>query len=299
MTVASPHEVAWTTARPEENGDFVAFVDACFGRPEGRSLRREFPTALAADNARHQFEGSIDGRRVCAATALVRPWTTTSGRIVVGCVGCFATAPAYRGQGMSGRLQGVVLEHLRREGVEWAALWTDRPEIYARRGFRPAGAEVHGRLDAVEWPRPGAGDTVRPATADDAPAVLRLYGAHALRAERTESDVVRYLGPSTSRTWVLERGGRVVAYASLGKGDDFPGYVHDYGGAVDAVHALWGVAVEAGARAVLLPAGTDAYRRGPAAAMPGSVVPTAMIHAFDGAPRAATTEFAVWGFDSA
>ena len=299
MTVASAHEVAWTTARPEENGDFVAFVDACFGRPEGRSLRREFPTALAADNARHHFEGSVDGRRVCAATALVRPWMTTSGRIVVACVGCFATVPDHRGMGLSGRLQGVVLEHLRHEGVDWAALWTDRPEIYARRGFRPAGTEVHGRLDTVEWPRPAAGDEVRPATPDDATAVAGLYYGHPLRAERTEADVAAYLDPSTSRSWVLERGGEVVAYASLGKGDDFPGYVHDYGGAVEAVHVLWGVAVEAGAHAVLLPAGTDAYRRGPAAAMPGSVVPTAMVHAFEGAPRPATTGFAVWGFDSA
>lgn len=299
MTVASAHEVAWTTARPEENGDFVAFVDACFGRPEGRSLRREFPTALAADNARHHFEGSVDGRRVCAATALVRPWMTTAGRIVVACVGCFATAPDHRGQGLSGRLQSVVLEHLRREGVDWAALWTDRPEIYARRGFRPAGAEVHGRLDTVEWPRPAAGDTVRPATPDDASTVAGLYRGHPLHAERTEADVAAYLDPSTSRSWVLERGGEVVAYASLGKGDDFPGYVHDYGGEVGAVHVLWGAAVGAGARSVLLPAGTDAYRRGAAAAMPGSVVPTAMIHAFDGAPRPAATGFAVWGFDSA
>jgi len=299
MTVASAHEVAWTTARPEENGDFVAFVDACFGRPGGRSLRREFPTALAADNARHHFEGSIDGRRVCAATALVRPWTTTSGRIVVACVGCFATAPSYRGQGLSGRLQGVVLEHLEREGVDWAALWTDRPEIYARRGFRPTGVEVHGRLDAVDWPRPAGGDVVRAATRDDASAALELYRAHRMRADRTTADMAAYLDPTTSRSWVLVRGDEIVAYVCLGKGDDFPGYVHDYGGEPGAVHALWGVAVDAGARAVLLPAGSDAYRRGPAAAMPGTVQSATMIRAFDGAPRPASTDFAVWGFDSA
>ena len=300
MTVAVHQEVAWTTARPEENREFVAFVDACFGRPAGASLRRAFPAALGSDNHRHHFEGSLDGRRVCAATAWVRPWVTSAGPVVVACVGNFATAPSYRGRGFSGKLQTVLLQSLRERGVEWAALWTDRPALYARRGFRAVGIELHGDLASVDWPQPRAGDTVRRATPEDAAAVLALYDRHPLRAQRQPADVAAHLAPETSRTWLLERDGETIAYASLGKGADFPGYVHEYGGPVDAVHALWGVAVEAGAEHVLLPQGSDPYRTGAAAALRARVNEAAMIAPLTAdAPRPTAVDFAVWGFDSA
>lgn len=300
MTVAAPHEVAWTTARPEENPEFVAFVDACFARPAGTSLRRTFPLALGPGNHRHQYEGSIDGRRVCAATAWIRPWWTSAGRIVVACVGNFATAPSHRGRGLSGRLQTRILDGLRDEGAAWAALWTDRPSLYARRGFRAVGIELHAELAAVRWPGPGAGETVRPASPDDAARLLPLYETHRWRAERRVEDLAAHLDPTVSRTWVLERDGAPVAYASLGKGDDFPGYVHEYAGEPAAVHVLWGVARAEGATHVLLPQGTEAYRRGAALSLPARVHEAAMIATLDpAAPRPSAVDFAVWGFDSA
>ena len=299
MTVISPEEVVWTTARPEENGDFVAFVDACFGRPPGRSLRREFPTALAAANHAHHFEGRIGGRRVCAATALVRTWRTAAGPVEVACVGSFSTDPAWRAHGLSGMLQAHVLDRLRDEGVQWAALWTDRPEIYAARGFRACGSEIHGRVDAVRWPSVSHGESIRPATAEDAVSIHALYREHPLRSERSVDDLRSHLDPAVSQTWVLERENRIVAYSSVGKGEDFPAYVHEYGGDPSAVHRLWGVAVAAGAVAVLLPAGSERYRQGVAATMPGTVQPSAMIATLADGPRPASTAFAVWGFDSA
>lgn len=300
MTIAVHEEVAWTTARPEENREFVAFVDACFGRRAGTSLRQAFPRVLGPGNHRHQYEGSIDGRRVCAATAWIRPWHTSAGRIVVACVGNFATAPSHRGRGLSGRLQTKILDDLRDDGVQWAALWTDRPSLYARRGFRAVGIELHAELAAVEWPEPAAGDTIRRATPYDAASLLALYEKHRWRAERRVEDLAAHLDPAVSRTWVLERRNEAVAYASLGKGDDFPGYVHEYAGDPAAVHVLWGTARDEGATHVLLPQGTEAYRAGAAASLPARVNEAAMIATLDpAAPRPAAVDFAVWGFDSA
>jgi GNAT superfamily N-acetyltransferase len=299
MTTALHQEVTWTTARPEENREFVAFVDACFGLPEGVSLRDAFPAVLSPANHRHHFEAAIGGRRVSAATAWVRPWITSSGRIVVACVGNFSTAPAHRGQGLSGRLQSFVLDALRDQGVDWAVLWTDRPALYVRRGFQALGHEVHGDLTSVEWPACAPGDTVRAAGPADAPAMLALYEQHPLRAERQVEDFELHLWPSTSKSWVLERDERIVAYAALGKGADFPGYVHEFGGAPNDVHVLWGEAVAHGAHSVLLPRGTDRYCTGAAASMVGTTREAAMIVRLSGGPRPEATDFAVWGFDSA
>jgi len=299
MTTAVHPEVAWTTARPEENREFVAFVDSCFGLSEGVSLRDAFPAVLSPANHRHHFEASVDGRRVSAATAWVRPWITSAGPVVVASVGNFSTAPRHRGQGLSGRLQSVVLDSLRSQGVQWAALWTDRPSLYARRGFEPVGREFHGDLTTVQWPQVPAGRVVRRATASDAPALLELYRQHRLRAERQPEDLAVHLDPRTSTTWVLESDGTPRAYASVGKGADFPGYVHEFAGDVDAVHVLWGVARDHGARFVLLPAGSEAYHAGPASELIVQPRDAAMIARIGDGPSPQTTRFAVWGFDSA
>lgn len=299
MSTAVHSEVAWTTARPEENREFVAFVDACFGLPDGVSLRDAFPAVLSPANHRHHFEASMDGRRVSAATAWVRPWITSEGPVVVASVGNFSTAPRHRGQGLSGRLQSVVIDSLRAQGVQWAALWTDRPALYARRGFQSVGRELHGDLTSKPWPMPRKEDVVRRATVRDAVALLDLYRGHRLRAERQVGDLAAHLDPRTSTTWVLERGGVAHAYASVGKGADFPGYVHEFAGDPEGVHVLWGVARDHGARSVLLPQGSEPYHGGPAREMIVQPRDAAMIACIGDGPSPATTQFAVWGFDSA
>ena len=41
---------------------------------------------------------------------------------------------------------------LARQDVPLAALWTDQPEIYAGRGFAPAGWEWHAGLESATLP---------------------------------------------------------------------------------------------------------------------------------------------------
>lgn len=299
MTVLDHARIVWSTARPEENSSFVAFLDACFGRPAGRSLRREFPVALDPRNHAHQFVGRLDGSVVCAATAQVRDWITSEGTVRAACVGCFSTDPALRGQGLSSAIQQHVVDVLSKEGAQWAALWTDQPELYAGRGFVACGREQHGDLDSVAWPALGAELGVRPACADDAPALLGLHREHRLRVERSLDDLRAHLDPAISEVWVAERAGAVLAYAGIGKGEDFPGYVADFAGAPAVVHALWGVAHARGARAVLLPEGSDPYLQGCAAAMRGIEQPAAMVRVLAAGPDPLTCRWAVGGFDSA
>ena len=299
MTFLDHTGIVWSTARPEENPLFVAFVDACFGRPAGRSLRREFPVALHPNNHAHHYVGRIGGELVCAATAQVRDWITSAGSVRAACVGCFSTDPARRGQGLSSRLQQEMLETLTREGVQWAALWSDQPDLYAGRGFVPCGRERHGVLDSVQWPSLPVGVKVRGASVADAPILLALHRQHRWRVERTLDDLRAHLDPAVSQVLVAESAEAVEAYVAVGKGKDFPGYVADFAGRPDLVHALWGVAHRHGARAVLLPAGTDAYTAGAAAAMQSFEQNAAWVRRLGHGPDPARCQWAVGGFDSA
>ena len=299
MTVLDHSGISWSTARPEENASFVAFVDACFGRPQGRSLRREFPAALDPLNHRHHFVGRVGQRMVCAATALVRDWVTSAGTVRAAAVGCFSTDAVYRGQGLSARLQEQLLHALASEGVQWAVLWTDQPGRYAGRGFVACGRERHGALESVIWPRPERGQRVRRVRLDDAPALLELHRLHPWRVERTLEDVGAHLDPGCSEVLVLEQADQIRAYAGIGKGEDFPGYVADFAGSPEHVHVLWGLAQRGGARAVLLPAGSDSYLCGSARAMRGFEQPAGMVRQLAGGPDPRRCEWAVGGFDSA
>ena len=293
------HQVAFSAIDPAENPRFVGFVDACFGRPAGSSLRQDFPTSLAVDNHRHQFVGRVGGQWACAASALIRRWRTSAGPVEVAAVGCFATDPRWRGQGLSARLQDFVLERLRREGVDWAVLWTDRPEYYRGRGFASAGQEWHALLRGFEAPPWPPGVTWRIGGPEDAAAVHALYLQHALRSERTLGDTAAHLRPGTTRLFVAEDASGVCAYACVGKGADFGGFVLEYGGPVELVHSLWAVAAADGAQQVLVPEGAASFATGAAADLPALRKAAAWVLDLSRRvdPRAAA--WAVWGFDSA
>lgn len=288
-----------TVIGAEENRRFVAFLDACFGRPDGRSLRRDFPTALAEENHPYHYVLESEGRWVSAASALVRDWKTSQGPVRTACVGCFSTPPNERGKGFSRRLQSAMIRSLEAEGVDWLALWTDRPELYAGRGFHAAGQELHGLLTDVPWPQVGADETVRKAGLMDVPAMHALYLRHTLRAQRPPEHLAAHLTPPSTEAFVLERRGRIEAYCCVGKGEDFPGFVVEYGGAADAVHVLWGEARRRGAEQVLVPKGADVYLEGRAEGMRRRIVTAAQVRRSAGAPDPLRCDWAVWGLDSA
>src|SRR4051812_37611086 len=52
-------------------------------------------------------------------------------------VGNVITAPAYRGQGLAGRLLDAMLAAAHTEGYAYSLLWTHLPSLYARHGWAP------------------------------------------------------------------------------------------------------------------------------------------------------------------
>jgi GNAT superfamily N-acetyltransferase len=314
-----------------EHAEFLAFCNAGM-RPTGAATRVEddFPVIFSRKNLEGLYGIRDERGWVAGLAVLTRTFRTSKGDLDVAGIGSVVTRDDRRGQGLSGRLQTVVLGRLAGLGVPLAVLWTDQPEIYAGRGFMAAGWEHHLDLSGA-----ALSDLlhehaeVRPVESCDIPTIAMLYDRHPLRTRRHPGDEFKLYSMPGTRGIVLVRGRDILAYVFCGKGEDFPAYVTEWGG--DALHAL---AVMAEARRlglayrVLVPAGCDdllsaAYARGAV----GQILPSGMWKVLrpelmpglgecngfigmddprvwlghpgsNGRPEPGKLEIAVWGFDS-
>jgi GNAT superfamily N-acetyltransferase len=246
-----------------QHAEYLALVNAEI-RPSGPGTTAldDFPLALGPDNLAWMLAATDgQGRLAGGIATLVRTFTTSCGDIAIGAIGSVVTRADCRGQGLSARLQAAALELLRRQEVPLAALWTDRPEIYAGRGFVPAGWEWHAGLEAAALPAAApVGVALRDWAPGDLSATQHLYEGHRWRTHRREGDASRLYGMPGTRGLVAESGGVVRATVFCGKGADFPDYVTEWGGDHDLVLCLLGLArSRALATAILVPAGEEAF----------------------------------------
>ncbi len=247
------------------SGEFAGFLDLVDAeiRPDRAKSHAwdDFPVILREENR----DGCLvatdrDGALMGGIGSLTRTVTSNCGEIVVAGIGSVVTRAEFRGQGVSAALQNALLDQLRARGVTLAVLWTDQPEIYAGRGFVPAGWEFHLDFQHADLPGPGPGFRIREFVAADVERVQSLYDRHPFRTLREPGDAAAlYLMPGTSGL-VLEDTAGVQAAVFCGKGADFPDYVAEWDGDPAAVTALLAAARDAGlARRILVPAGEEGF----------------------------------------
>ena len=210
--------------RPEEHAAALALVDAEL-RPPGAmtSAVEDFPLALGGGNNEGWLVAAEEKGLTACLNCLIRPFVTSLGEVLVAAIGSVVTRPEARGRGLSRELQATLLSRLRGEGVPLAVLWSDRPEIYRGRGFRPAGLEYHVELAGLQPPGSDFPTSdIRTFEPRDAEAVSRLYRRHPFHTMRRPGDDARLYGMRGTRGYVLEDGrGEILAYAFCGKGADF------------------------------------------------------------------------------
>lgn len=200
----------------------------------------------------------------------------------VALLGSVATDPDHRGHGLA----TAVLDHALATAAAEAdhvLLWAERPDLYARAGFRPSPPDT--ALVLARRPNPDR-TGIRFATIADHPALHTLHERKPRRIARSGGVMSGLLTTPGLTTVVRERDGAVVAYACCGKGADLHGHWHELGGDDAELAALLPVALHLAEQteAVLL---VPSYRPGLAAALGRAVidraeVPGPMVRSFRG-----------------
>jgi predicted N-acetyltransferase YhbS len=213
------------------------------GLRDGRRgrLAAEYPVSLRPHEAAAHcvvFEG---GRPVAHAMWHVTDACARGRAVPLGMIGLVYTDPAFRRRGLAPLCIETCVEALRQRGVPLVALWSDRHDFYDRLGFHATGRETLYGVDPglCRAARIGTGSplTVNRGESRDFTALESLYAAKPVRASRRPGDLAALAAAPDTQLVVARHQGRSVAYAARGRGDDFPGVVHEWAGDPEGVLA--------------------------------------------------------------
>jgi predicted N-acetyltransferase YhbS len=241
-------------AEPELLGEVGALVDEAFAASRGSlSLALRFPHVLAEANAANVFVGAVRGRVVAAVATRRFSWRRGEASGGAAMAGLVATDPVHRGRGIATALLQAAVAGLTDDGASSVVLWTTRPALYERLGFR---LEDPGVLGVAAG---GATGRDLPGPEPVEPERLSAIRGHseALRVERPAAAWAAV--PPPAHDVVVYRTDRAYALAGRAGGAS---YLYELAGDERDFERLF-AAVRRDAAAVFVndTPGTDSYRR--------------------------------------
>jgi GNAT superfamily N-acetyltransferase len=234
-------------ADPSERRRIVEWLEAGLrpGRPG--QLEREYPICFGAEASAVPIVAHVGGEAASFCLLLPTRFELGSGTLGAGLISLVYTDPRHRGLGLAGRVVRRAVAEARAQGLGLCLLWSEDglAELYSGQGFTRAGGETLIVFDrslleaalgegATGIARGDSALQIAPAVESDWPEILRL------RAER----ICHAALPGPAKQWleipdlavrVARRGTAVVGFAMRGRGDDFAGVVHEWGGETDSV----------------------------------------------------------------
>ncbi|QDK36627.1 GNAT family N-acetyltransferase [Bdellovibrio sp. NC01] len=203
------------------------------------SIAAEYPTAFTANNL-HNMRIISDEERVLSH-AVMKPLIIKSPHVIfkVGAIGSVVTDDQHRGQGLSTRVINDCLKLATEQSCDIAILWTDLFDFYRKMGFELAGSEISFIIDE-EFDVPTSNLRFSTDSKVSPDAIYRLYSSHSVNSVRTIEETRKFLAiPETKVYTAWEANGQLAAYAIEGKGVDLGGYIHEWGGSVSKLMALF------------------------------------------------------------
>lgn len=239
------HAPAPRAPSPAERGRLLDWLDDGLRRGQ-RRLESEYPLALGAGASAVQ-RVVFDGEAPVAHALLQSVEVLARGRALrVGLVGSVYSDPAQRGRGFAQACVRACVEEARAQGLALVLLWSELAGFYARLGFSACGRDtllgvddgLLGRANGGEPLAPGAGTLAvsARALAVSAPAPTEfaaleaLYAHKPVRVHRAAGALARLAAAPETVLLAARRAGAPVAYAAVGRGDDFRGVVHEWAG---------------------------------------------------------------------
>lgn len=223
----------------QELPDVFSFLTKSLRSGLDWSITAEYPTALTNANS-HNMRIITDKDQI-VSHAVLKPLIIKSPHLIfkVGAIGSVVTDPEYRNQGFSTQIIQECLTSAQQQQCDVAILWTDLFDFYRRMGFELAGYEYNFQINSsFEFPAPGVRFSADAKIAPD--LIHKLYANHTINSVRTLDETKKYLSiPNTHVYTAWESDGKLSAYAIEGKGLDLNGYIHEWGGSVTRLMALF------------------------------------------------------------
>lgn len=203
------------------------------------TIQDEYPQVFQERNIHNLKYIEKEGRPVTHAA--LRPLIMRTPQMLykVGAIGSVVTDPSYRGQGLSSQVINDCLEEALRQDCDIAILWTNLHDFYRRLGFELAGFEEYF---VIESPLASDPQNLRfiNSTQIDPDAILKLYNRHTITSLRSADEIRKYLSiPNTQVYTAWDSTSSIKAYAVIGKGADLEGFVHEWGGDIPSLIALF------------------------------------------------------------
>jgi hypothetical protein len=209
-------------------------------RPDSTwSIANEYPTALSPSNIgniRVITEGNV-----VLSHAVLKPLIIKTPAMIfkVAAIGSVVTDNQQRGQGLSHRILKECLLEAERQDCDIAVLWTNLYDFYRKLDFELAGYEASVVLDN-EFSVPTQNLKFIKGTQVSPEALQRLYSQHTVASVRSAEETRKFLQiPNTCLYTAWDAQGQLAAYAVEGKGADLTGYIHEWGGPVSKLLALF------------------------------------------------------------
>lgn len=197
-----------------------------------RRLEAEYPLALGAGASAVQ-RVVFDGEAPVAHALLQSVEVLARGRALrVGLLGSVYSDPAQRGRGFAQACVRACVNEARAQGLALVLLWSELAGFYGRLGFAACGRDTllgidRGLLGRVPGVEPLLVSAPAPA---ELAALEALYARKPVRVHRAAGALARLAAAPETLLLAARRAGTPVAYAALGRGDDFRGVVHEWAG---------------------------------------------------------------------
>lgn len=217
----------------------VEFLDRSLRPGSQWSIENEYPTTLNLSNLNNMRV--IFEEESVVSHAVLKPMIVKTPILLlkVGAIGSVVTDSEHRNKGFSKQIIDSCIQTAEAQGCDIAILWTNLYDFYRKFGFELAGSEI-SLVVHDEFSVPDEGLRIMESNKVSPDALLKLYNQHRVFSLRNTEDMKKFLNIPNSRVYTAwDTNNNLVAYAIEGKGADLTNYIHEWGGGVSKLTALF------------------------------------------------------------